>query len=482
VHLESHATPTQETPEQRRVSLHRAIDRGLESDELWKELAEVNLALGHDDEAIRCCRRIGGQAIRNVVASLMQRRGLISEAEERELAQLPGQPSGRGRDPRPADGQERDAEGATLREHVADAVQFLFMQHMPWLCLLTTLAFPLIVGLGGFLTAGTSPLVLAAIAAVPGICVLAVVGAMGRRILINSQEGIHDVPELGAPGQLARDALRFLKDALLVASVLLLPSLVALKLGTSVLSAVPPLLFGMFLLPMAWSLRQIRGDVGALSPVTLLRGVARGGSSYAAVTLLCWAMFVPAGSAAWIVQGKDLWVHIAAIGPMMVLPLFVASRLLGTWFDAQRLELAVVVGKTQVKVSGEQPPARPAKPAPQRRPGAPRPAAPRVGAPAKTAAPRPAAPKRAPVVGPKAPAAAAPAARRAAAPAATSKPAAPAPQARHAAEAEPQLRAIEGRSPRRPALTDAPDLSAMPGAVVVSGHERVRQGAAARPK
>ena len=38
-------------PEQRRATLHRAIERGLDSDELWKELAEVSLELGYDDEA-----------------------------------------------------------------------------------------------------------------------------------------------------------------------------------------------------------------------------------------------------------------------------------------------------------------------------------------------------------------------------------------------------------------------------------------------
>jgi len=483
VNLESHATPTQESPQQRRANLHRAIDRGLESDELWKELAEVNLALGHDDEAIRCARRIASPAIRNAMESQLQRRGLLAPGETLG----PGNPNARPRDPRPPEAPEANGEVAILRDHVADAVQFLFQQHMPWLCLLTTLAFPLIVGLGGFLTAGGSPLALAAIAAVPGICVLAVVGAMGRRILISGEDGIADVPELGALGTLARDALRFLGDALLVASALLVPSLVALLLGTSMLSALPGLLFGMFVVPMAWGLRQIRGDFAALSPVTLLRGVARGGVSYALVTLVCWVMFAPAGFAAWAVHGKDLWVNIAAIGPLVVLPLFASSRLLGTWFDAQRVELAVVVGKSR-KAPGEVTTAKPAKPAvaaPARQPAAvaARPAAPRVAppanraAPAKAAAPRPvAAPKKAAPVAPKA----APA--TAAAPAATRKPAAPAPQARPSDAAEPQLRAIEGRSPRRPAIQDAPDLSAMPGAVVVSGQDRVRQGAAARTK
>ncbi|MDO8349060.1 MAG: DUF4013 domain-containing protein [Planctomycetota bacterium] len=500
MHLESHATPTQESPQQRRAILHRAIERGLESDELWKELAEVNLALGHDDEAVRCARRIASPATRKAIESQLERRGLIREGEERVHSHGPARPAPAGHPvPAPADQETRDArrqdprepadEGSHLRDHVVDAVQFLFVQHMPWLCLLTTLAFPLIVGLGGFLTAGGSPFALAAIAAVPGIGVLAVVGAMGRRILVGSEDGIADVPELGALGALLGDALRFLADALLVMSVLLLPSVIALMLGTTPIAAAPGLLFGMFVLPMAWGLRQIRGDFAALSPVTLLRGVARGGAGYLQLAVLCWAMFAPAGVAAWAVQGKALWVHIAAIGPLVVLPLFVASRMLGTWFDAQRDTLAVVVGKSRGKVAREaDAPAKAASPtAPEplraRHPDTLRhlatPKAQRSHAPViedlqrKTAKPKKANPVRAK-------AAPSPAAlggnKKAPAPAP-----APVPQAQKPAEpAAPQPLAIEGRVPRRPVAADSPDLSAMPGAVVVSGQERVRTGAAAR--
>ena len=69
-------------------------------------------------------------------------------------------------------------------------------QHMPWLVLTTMLAFPLVVGLGGFLTAGGSPLLLAAIAALPGLTVLVIVAAMGHEILRSSSSGESDVPNL----------------------------------------------------------------------------------------------------------------------------------------------------------------------------------------------------------------------------------------------------------------------------------------------
>ena len=56
--VETHATPPVESPEQRYASIHRAIERGLESDELWKDLALVSAELGHNEEALRCLGKI----------------------------------------------------------------------------------------------------------------------------------------------------------------------------------------------------------------------------------------------------------------------------------------------------------------------------------------------------------------------------------------------------------------------------------------
>jgi len=488
VHLQSHATPTQESPEQRRAALHRALERGLESDELWRELAEVNLELGHDDQAVRCVRRIDSPTVRKALESQLQRRGLITATQDRvhtrnhRAAPAASEAGTSGADtataePRRPQPREADGETASLQEHLADSVQFLFLQHMPWLCLLTTLAFPLIVGLGGFLTAGGSPLGLAAIAAVPGICVLAVVGAMGRRILVGSQDGIGDVPELGALRPLFGDARRFLGDALCVTVALLLPSLIALQLQTPLLAVAPGLLVSVFVAPLAWGLRQVRGDLGSLSPVTLVRGVARGGRSYVGLCVLCWAMFVPAAFAAWAVSGKALWVQIAAIGPLVVLPLFATSRLIGTWLDARRDQLAVLLEpsraravRTAARQAGPPAPAAP-EPVRARLPEALRHLAPPAAQ--RRQADAPGTPVRKVAKGKKA---------AAVRPVAAAGPEQQAPAAarphRDAAAVEP--RAIEGRGPRRAAVTDSPDLSNMPGAMVVSGQERVRHGAAAR--
>lgn len=553
--LESHATPAMESPQQRYANLHRAIERGLDSDEVWKELADISLRLGHGDEAVRCMRRIKNEAVQLALASRLTRLGLIQESgapavRTLEHPEAPAASDAGPAEPKPTSGSPR------LVDHVVDALQYLMHQHMPALVLFTTLAFPLVVGVGGFLTAGGSWLLLAAIAAVPGISVLAVVGAMGRQVLLASAEGNGDVPPIPRLAELVQDARRFLFDTALVTGALLGPSLLAMACGAPWTAVVPGLLTGAFFAPMAWALRHLRADLGALSPVTLMRAVARTAGSYPALAIVNMLLFAPIALVAFLVFGRPIWVQIAVIGPLCVLPVFVASRLLGTWLESHRERLGrlteakvatpavsaakaatkalataasvaaapaaskapAAVKSTAVKSTAVKPstpagiahraaaakaapelrlpkrpeqlqqfaapvarrapkpaaataPVAPAAAAPARPKIAAKPSASTAGASARlasTESKRPAAPAPAPAPSPaqkpkaaKAPATASP---KPSAPAATSKPA---------------PRQIEGRGPARK-LTDKPDLSAMPGAVVVSGKDRQRQGAAAK--
>lgn len=469
--LESHATPPRESPQQRYANLHRALERGLDSDELWKELAEVSLAIGHGDEAVRCMRRIRGEATRLALETRLARLGVLAKHPDASPTAAPAAShAGTG----PAGPHDEH----TLRDHVVDAFQYLFHQHMPWLVLVTTLAFPVVVGVGGFLTAGGSPLLLTAIAAIPGLCVVALVGAMGRQILLASAEGTGDVPQVPGLGALALAARQFFIDAGLVLGSLLGPSLLALWLGAPWTSAVPGLLIGAFFVPMAWALRHLHANWDALSPVTLLRAVARSGFSYCGIAGVTCAMFAPAALISWAAFGRPVWVQIAIIGPLCVLPLFLCSRLLGTWLDAKR---AAIGGPRQARK-----PQAKAAPAPAAAPVAP--VAP-VAAKAAAKGPTPRQLRRpqtleqfkAPVVGrtaaPARPApAAAPARPKAQAPAAPAPAPAPAPtpSARRAAP-----RAIEGRGPTPRAGEPAANVDAA-GRVVVSGADRQRLGAATR--
>lgn len=463
--LESHATPQRESPQQRYANLHRAIERGLDSDEIWKELADVSLSIGHGDEAVRCMRSIRNDAARFALESKLARLGLTG-------APVPGRaPTAPGAAPGAAPGP-RANEAHTLRDHVTDAFQYLFHQHMPWLVLLTTLAFPLVVGVGGFLTAGSSVLLLTAIAALPGLCVVSLVGAMGRQILLTSAEGNGDVPPVPSFADLVDAARAFLVDAWLVLGVLIGPSLLALWLGAPLPSALPTLAIGVFFVPMAWALRHLRGDLQSLSPVTLVRAIARGGFSYVGIAGFTSALFAPAAGVAWIAFGRPLWVQIAIIGPLCVLPLFLASRLIGTWLDVKR---TAILGQRKAKPAPEGAPAsgpKPTAPAPAGKPKTKRqvaPAAPAASARAPQGdAPAPRQPRRpeslehfrAPVTR------------------TSQRAAAPVPTARVAA-APAKARAIEGRGPAARADETSPELD-LPGRVVVSGTDRVRRGAAAK--
>lgn len=520
--IESHAKPLQATPQLRYAALHRSLERGLASDEVWSELAEVCALLGHREEAVRCAAKVANAATRRTLEYKLARRG-IGEFPAGSEATRPS-PDDRCEAPPPDHDQDEEPAQPRLRDHLQDAAQFLLLQHMPAVALAATLSFPLLVGLGGFLTGGSSMLLLAGVAALPGLMLLAVVGAMGRRILRGSFAGSNDVPALGDLRGLARDARAFVGDAALVIGSFLAPPAVAIALEAPASSTVPSLVIGLLFAPMAWALRSLRGDYASLSPVVVLRASARMPLQYLALAATCWALLLPAALAVVLVAGRPVWAQIAVVGPLVALPFFLASRLIGTWFETRRRQFGLLLAPSREAASVPAPVAdavpaptaarpvaakAPAAPAPapapsaaNRRPAASspaatrQPAAPRAAAPASSpgvaspAAARPAAarPGAARPAGQPAPRAATPA-RPASASAghpAPARPAAAAPPARRpAGPARPAAPApaaqIEGRAPQ-PGLDDKPDLSGMPGAMVVKGRERQRRGAAARSR
>lgn len=475
--LESHATPPTESPQQRYASLHRAIDRGLDADEVWSELAEVCLALGQADEAMRCVRRIRGDAQRFALESKLARAGVAAAPVPAPVpAPEPRHPAAastaRGREPNPIshgtpdgtdDSHLADDRGAsaaalgsgpaTTGEWLGDAFSYLCQGHLPWLVLGVAASFPVMIGIGGVLTVGVSPWGTAALVAGPVLGAWLLGLALLRRILVDSAFGGTSPPVVGSLGGLLTDALRSVADVGLVVGLLLGPYAMALRVGAPVPSVVPGLLIGGFLLPMALVLRAIRGDLAALSPVTLLRGVQRTGAAYLGLLGILLGLAVPAGLLVWVVAQQTVWTRFAVLGPLLTVLAFFAARLLGTWCDAMRLELGGVLGRGAIGRRDDG--AEFGSIAPQA---------------AEAMAPEP---DEAPEL---------PTRPEGLAHYAT-PPASPRPrrsrQRVEPAAAPPAPRTIEGRAPRgKPA--DGPDLRHMPGAVVVSGAERERSGAAAR--
>ncbi len=325
--LENITTPQEDsTPQLRYASLHRTVERGLASDEVLRELVEICLQLGHLDEAVRVHSTMKAGPTRDHVGALLARRGLIHRSAEHQVV-------------------EDDGLGDTepsIAEHALDAVQFLCQSHMPAVALLTMLSFPLVVGLGGFLTAGGSPWLFAGLAALPGLCVLGVVGAMGRQIFLQSADGDEDVPPIPAPAEMVQAAKRYLTDVMIVLGALLAPSLTLLWFNAPMVSSLPGLAIGMFLTPMALILRQVRGDFGALSPVALIRGIGCC-NGYIRVAGTFWTAFAPAAVAFWTTLSHAAWLQIAIVGPLAVLPMFGTARLLGTFADSHRSRLGLLL-------------------------------------------------------------------------------------------------------------------------------------------
>lgn len=469
--LENIATPQPSAPPQLRyATLHRAVERGMASDEVWYDLAQVCLQLGHDEEAVRTWRLMQDGAAKNRLESTLVRRGLIDPPVRRSRREAadPGQPS-------PVGMLEPEA-GPTLMDHLRDALHFLTMERMPLLVLVSMLAFPLVVGLGGFLTAGGSPLLLPAIAALPGLCVLGIVGALGRRVLVDAACGEESPPALPELGALARQAVRYLTDATVIVAAMLGPTVVMVALHAPWISVLPGLVLGAFFLPMALALRQVRDDWRAMSLSFLLTAIGRTCTRYVGIVAVFWAMFLPAAALIVATAGMRVWLQIAAVGPFMVLPVFTTARMLGTFLDAQRLELGVILGTKARRVLPVEPTGVTASQPRVRHKASLR--SQRAVTPRLPTAPDDIASKQAQNTTPaKAPAPAPHAAKAAPARAAPAK----TPPARPAAAPKPAARKAPPRaartSPPQPGIDLPQGLSA---AAIVSGVDRERLGAAAR--
>jgi hypothetical protein len=337
VELENIATPPPEqAPELRCASLHRAVERGLASDEVWFDLAQVCLTLGHDSEAVRAFRNMADGALKNSLQSILARRALIDPPVRRSRRSADSVTAIAAPRRGPA---VQEAHTVGLQDHAVDAMQFLLIDRMPLYVLVTTLAFPLVVGLGGFLTAGGSPYLLPAIAALPGLAVLGIVGTLARRILVESSYGAEDPPPLPDLATLAHQSIRFLFDFACIAALLLGAPVSLLFVGVPAAASLPAVLLGLLLLPMALALRQVRDDWRALLPTVLFPAINRCGAAYLGIAGVFWAVFLPAAAAFMATLGSAVWLQIAVVGPLLATPLFMVARMLGTFLDAHRIPL-----------------------------------------------------------------------------------------------------------------------------------------------
>jgi molybdopterin-guanine dinucleotide biosynthesis protein A len=305
--------------------------------------------------------------------------------------------------------------------------------------------------------------------------VLGLVGAIARKVYLRSADGESDPPEWPSAAETLQEGKRFLLDHLAVYGAFVAPAMVALMLGVPSRSMLPALLLGMFLAPMALILRQHRGDVSALSPVTIVRGISSS-RGYLRIAGLYWLAFLPAAIAFLASLGNAPWIQLAIVGPLSVLPAFGTARVLGTFVDAHRERLGVLIQLAATPRGVAQAPqhkpmrgARPVGVAPtaQAKPQAA--AQPRAVRPTTAAqpAPKPSVPTariegRAPKPAQARPQTAKPTAGKPTAAKVGTQPAARSAQQKQPAQQQPAAAGFAG-----------PDLSGIPGATVISGADRI---------
>lgn len=315
----------------RYASLHRTIEGGLETDRVWAELIEACVELGRHDEAENSFWNLKDHATRRRLLVSLQRRGLL-------LGVALGPAESDAEDGGPSVRNGRFREGS-LPDRIADGFRFLFSDHMPITAIVTTVTFPIVVGLGGFLTSTVqNSLVLPLLALIPALSVVGLVGALGRRILVEASLGLDDPPEIPTAKTLARESGRFLLDFGLLAALFLGPGFVLANLASHVgwSSALAALAVGLLLLPMAMALRQTRDDWTCLAPSVLFGSIVRGGAEYLAVVGVAGVLFLPSFLAVLMSSGSHLYLLVSVVGPLAVVPTFVVSRLLGQFLFAMR--------------------------------------------------------------------------------------------------------------------------------------------------
>ncbi len=328
--LEDIATPQRQTPQVRYASLNRTIEGGLATDQTWSELTRVCLELGRDDEACSAFQRVRDVAARRRLLVYLHRRGLMLHLDPASLAPPPGAKA--------AD-EKLETSDDTVADLIADALRYLFVDHMPLAVIVATVIFPVVVGVGGALssTAG-STLFLPLIAMIPAVSILGLVGAMGRRILLESAKGLDDPPEIPTFQVLGREALRFVLDGAVLGVVFLAPGFLLGIFGAGAVSAVAGVAFGGLLLPMAMTMRQSHDDWSCLHPPTLFRTVAKSGTRYLGCALFAIGVFTPALLSVWFTRDSHIYLIVSVVGPLAVAPLFMVSRMMGQVLYLQQRE------------------------------------------------------------------------------------------------------------------------------------------------
>jgi hypothetical protein len=224
----------------------------------------------------------------------------------------------------------------SLTDDVQEAVLFLADGQMPVTVTVATAVFPLVVGLGGFMTSTIPSVLTMAIALLPAVLIFMAVGALARQVLIDSAMGIEDAPELPQPKKLWEVARPTALSTGLIGLALFGPVIVMHLLGLAASTVLPVLAVACVLFPMAVMLRLVRGDWEALHPRILAPAVYRGGRDYLGRVVVVVGLFAPAALCWWASSDAAGYLQLALVGPLAVAPVLISARLLGRFLHTRR--------------------------------------------------------------------------------------------------------------------------------------------------
>lgn len=226
-----------------------------------------------------------------------------------------------------------------MRERVVDALGILDEGGTRWRVVGVTIAFPVLMLLGGALTSLGDSLLLQLLAALPALLLLGMVGAFGQFVLAVTLQGLAHIDNPPRLTELVRQAPRVLLRLAALSATFLGPGLLVVLLGHWPVGILI-VLGGFLLLPVAAALLLGTGSWRALSPVLVITAIRRAGRASRIDAGVSAMLCVPALLALLLTLGQSAYTMLTVVGPLAATPALLAARMIGLTLCEHRHALA----------------------------------------------------------------------------------------------------------------------------------------------
>jgi hypothetical protein len=331
-------------PEGRYASLNRSIEVGQMDEKSWAEMAMVCVKLGKREEALHAYRNLSSYGPRKLAHTALVDRGWLRKTDLRP-------------DPRDACVTDSDLR-PTFLETAVEGFEYLIAGRMPLYAMVGTIAFGLLLVLGG-VSAAVFGGIGAGVLVIPvAVALYGGVWAVARRVLVESCRGFDDPPDLPVGRALFAELRVGSRDTVIAAILLFGPAVLIHWLVpiAALQLAVLSLSWGLF--PLLLALRRLVPGWCAVKPQLVFRLVAARSEllQAAAANLL---LFAPAALTMHVTLGQSSFLVVCCLGLLTVMPALVAMRVLG---QTLHFHADAVAGLVSVPSAGAPPVGREPKP------------------------------------------------------------------------------------------------------------------------